>query len=139
MADETFMEREAASHVILVVSGNDSVARVVRRAAKGRLEVAVRAWTAPDRELLRRVRPKLIVIDDANSEKSERVWMLTQIKRFAQDSAIFYLASAHTPQFERQVRAAGVTYYGSGDDRRLYAVAEKLCAQFAEAAATLRL
>ncbi len=129
------MERSAASHAVLVVSANDALARLIRKAAKGRLPVLIRQWTVPDRELLRQMRPKLIVIDDANSEKDERVWMLTQIKRFAPDSAIFYLAAEHTTQLERQVRAAGVAYYGARDDTRLYAVADKLCARFGEPAA----
>jgi DNA-binding NarL/FixJ family response regulator len=133
------MHRDPASQVVLIISGNDSVARTIGKAAKGKVEIVVREWGAPDRELLRQARPKLIVIDDANSEKSDRLWMLTQIKRFAPDSAIFYLAAEHTPQFERRVRAAGVAYYGSADDRRLYPFVEKLFGQLIETTMSQRL
>jgi CheY-like chemotaxis protein len=105
------MHRDPAYQVALIISGNGFIARVVRKAAKGKVEVVVREWTASDHELLRQARPKLIVIDDANSEKGDRLWMLTQIRRFAPDSAIFYLAAEHTPQFEQQVRAAGVAHH----------------------------
>jgi hypothetical protein len=105
--------------IILVISRNGLLVRLVRRASKGRLEVVVRDGNAPDRELLSRTKPKLVVFDDDATGKSERIWMLKQIKRFAPEAGVLYVTAAHTPKLERLARAAGILYYGSFDPTRL--------------------
>jgi hypothetical protein len=118
------MKRNPGSAMALVISDNHCLVRLVSKAVRGRLEVLVRKWTVPDRELLRQGRPGLIVFDDAVVDKNERVWMLTQIKRFAPEANVLYVTAEHTPDLERQVRAQGVTYYGPYDSGRLSAFAE---------------
>lgn len=121
--------RDSASQCILVISDNTALLGLVRKAAKGKLEVMVRKWSAPDRELLRRSKPKLVVFDDAAVDRGERIWRLAQIKRFTPQANVLYMVAEHTPELERQARALGVAYYGPLDPARLYAVAEKLCSQ----------
>jgi hypothetical protein len=120
----------AIQPVLLVISGNAALLRLIRKAAKGKLEVVVRNWTVPDRELLCRRKPKLVVFDDTLVDRGERIWMLTQIKRFTPEANVMYVAAEHTPELERRARALGVACYGPLDDARLYAFAKKLCAQF---------
>ncbi len=115
---------------VLVISDNSSLVRLVRKAAKGKLEVVVRKWSAPDRELLSRRKPKLVIFDDAVVDRGERTWMLAQIKKFTPEANVLYVAAEHTPELECQARALGVAYYGPLDPARLYAFAEKLCSQF---------
>lgn len=121
---------DPAPRSVLVISDNNSLVRLIRKAARGKLEVVVRNWSAPDRELLSRRKPKLIIFDDAVVDRGERIWMLAQIKRFTADTNVFYVAAEHTPELECQARALGVAYYGPLDPERLYAFAEKLCSQF---------
>jgi hypothetical protein len=118
------MKRYPGSATVLVISDNRSLARLVRKAVGGRLDVLVRKWDVPDRELLRQSKPKLIVFDDAVVDKSERIWMLAQIKRFAPEANVLYVTAEHAPELERRVRAEGVTYYGPYDSGRLSAIAE---------------
>ena len=126
--------------MIVVISRNGLLVRLVRRATKGRLEVVVRNGNAPDRELLSRTKPKLVVFDDAATGKSERIWMLKQIKRFAPEAGVLYVSATHTPQLERLARAAGILYYGSFDRSRLaevvHACTEMLLARSATPAET---
>jgi DNA-binding NarL/FixJ family response regulator len=124
-----FPENGSAVPSVLVISHNRSLIRLVQKTTGGNFEVVVRNGSTLDRDLLSRAKPKLVVFDDAAAEQSERVWMLRQIKRFAPDANVVYVAAEHTPELERHVRAVGVAYYGSFDRGQLYALAEKFRTQ----------
>lgn len=115
------MEPSLGEPLVLVISSNHLLIRLVRRAVKGRLGVVVRSGHKPDRDLLQNAKPRLVVLDDSDAG-NEGVWMVKQVKRFAPDAGVLYLAANHTAEFERRVRAAGVVYYGSFDLARLVEV-----------------
>jgi DNA-binding NarL/FixJ family response regulator len=125
------VEPGSVSGSCVVLSINLSLLRLIREAASEKLRVVVRGSGIPDRELLQRTKPKLVVFDDAVVDQSERLWVLMQIRRFAPNANVLYLTTEHTPDLERRVRAAGVAYYGPFD-ARLHAIAEKLCSKTAD-------
>jgi DNA-binding NarL/FixJ family response regulator len=112
---------------IVVISGNVSLVGLIRKAASEKFEVVVHYGDALERDLLRRLQPKIVLLDDAAVGVTDRTWMLRQLKRFVPDAKILYLTADHTPELECRVRAVGVAYYGPLEPARVYAVAKRLC------------
>jgi DNA-binding NarL/FixJ family response regulator len=121
------VESYTRSGICLMFSVNPSLQRLIRKAIDRQLRVVVYGSNILDRRLLQQTAPKVIVFDDGLVDPSERLWMLKQIRRFAPDANVLYLATEHTPEFERRVRATGVAYYGPSDQARVYAIVRKLC------------
>ncbi|HUO04958.1 MAG TPA: hypothetical protein VMU16_07145 [Candidatus Binataceae bacterium] len=68
---------------------------------------------ADSRSILIRPGLKLIVIDDRDIDESTRGWLLDQIHRHARGALIAYIASSHSEEAERSIRAHQVHYYTS--------------------------
>jgi len=54
---------------------------------------------------------KIVVVDDSAIEETTRGWVLDQIRRWAPQALVAYLASNHTTETERRVRSYRVHYY----------------------------
>lgn len=63
------------------------------------------------RMFLQRADVGIVVIDDVAIDKPSCGWLLDQVHRWTPDALVAYIASAHTPETERQVRSLGVQYY----------------------------
>jgi len=63
------------------------------------------------RMFLQRADIRIVVIDDVAIDKPTRGWLLDQVRRWAPDALVIYIASEHSPEVERHVRSRGVQYY----------------------------
>ena len=54
---------------------------------------------------------QLVVVDDEALGESEQGWFIDHIHRRSPDALIVYLASRHSPELERAIRAHGVLHY----------------------------
>lgn len=54
---------------------------------------------------------RLVVVDDEALAESERGWFIDHIHRRSPDALVVYLASRHSPELERAIRAHGVLHY----------------------------
>ncbi len=55
----------------------------------------------------------IVVIDDGAIEEGTRGWLLDQVRKWAPNALVVYIASNHSPEIERQARAHSVQYYAS--------------------------
>jgi DNA-binding NtrC family response regulator len=60
---------------------------------------------------LRQPTIRLIVIDDSEANQTERSWLLAQIRRWAPDARLLYVAAEHSLESESQARRSGANYY----------------------------
>jgi hypothetical protein len=63
------------------------------------------------RLFLQRADIGIVVIDDVAIDQPTCGWLLEQVRRWAPDALVAYIASAHTAEIERRVRSRGVQYY----------------------------
>lgn len=54
---------------------------------------------------------QLVVVDDEALAESEQGWFIDHVHRRSPDALIVYLASRHSPELERAIRAHGVLHY----------------------------
>jgi DNA-binding NtrC family response regulator len=55
----------------------------------------------------------VVIIDDGAIEQGTRGWLLDQVRKWAPDALVAYIAANHTPEIERQARSHNVQYYAS--------------------------
>lgn len=115
---------------VVVITGNRSLLRLVGETTGEKFEVVALDGDLLDRDLLRRLKPKLILLDDSAVSAADRIWMLRQLKRFAPNADLLYLTNEHTRELERRVRSVGVTYYGPTDHDRVRSLVEKFCSRY---------
>jgi DNA-binding response OmpR family regulator len=56
-------------------------------------------------------RLRLVVFDDSGIDAAERSWLMARLRRWVPDARVLYVAGAHSPQSESDVRRSGVNYY----------------------------
>lgn len=66
---------------------------------------------AGDGGRLRQPNVRLVIIDDCEINPTERAWLLGQVRRWAPDARLLYVAAQHSPESESQARRSGANYY----------------------------
>ncbi|MGH7813731.1 MAG: hypothetical protein ACREQI_06970 [Candidatus Binataceae bacterium] len=118
--------------IALVISRDDAVMRMAAEAVRAPWTIEQSADSHGEWHRLARPGVKLVIIDDLGIDEAARGWLLGQARKHAPDAMIVYIASAHSPDSERRVRAHRVHYYTSRpiDRGRL----QRVIASFANAA-----
>lgn len=60
---------------------------------------------------LRQPNVRLVIIDDSEINRTEQAWLLGQVRRWAPDARLLYVAAQHSPESESQARRSGANYY----------------------------
>jgi DNA-binding response OmpR family regulator len=95
----------------LVFSGDPAVVDLVRRAVDREFEVDQCDDALVVRSLLTRPGLKLVVVDDEGVDGAAQGWVLAQIRRYAPDTLVAYIASAHDAERELRARSYSVQFY----------------------------
>jgi DNA-binding NtrC family response regulator len=105
--------KAAVDRIILVFSQDESLLRMVADGLSDgwRLDNCREAGQA--RSFLIRSGVGVVVVDDGAIEETTRVWLLDQVRRWAPQALVAYIASNHSPEVERQARCHSVQYYAS--------------------------
>jgi DNA-binding NtrC family response regulator len=56
---------------------------------------------------------RIVVVDDESVEESTRGWLLDQLRKWAPQALVAYIAAEHSPENERRARTYRVQYYTS--------------------------
>jgi DNA-binding NtrC family response regulator len=56
---------------------------------------------------------RIVVIDDEAIDESTRGWLLDQVRKWAPQALVVYIAATHSDQTERRTRTYRVQYYTS--------------------------
>jgi hypothetical protein len=111
--------------IVVFTSDHELVAMAAEAAGK---DWIVRHSTDPAqaREVMSRLKARLVVIDDEKIEPEVRGWLLEQIRKHASSALVIYIASEHDLDGERRARAHPVQYYTARplDGERLQRVLE---------------
>ena len=104
---------ETASPELLLISIDDSFARLVNSVAFPRWLVERRNSTSDAARALSRNRVRLVVFDDQAVAESERGWLLAQVRKQKPGVPLLYVASIHDDETEMLARRSGASYYTS--------------------------
>jgi DNA-binding NtrC family response regulator len=102
-----------ASPELLLVSIDDSFARLVNNVASPRWLVERRNNTSDGARALARSGVRLVVFDDQAVAESERGWLLAQVRKQKPGVPLLYVASIHNDETEILARRGGASYYTS--------------------------
>ena len=97
--------------VALVFSHDESLMRVIGDGLGAAWMVNRCVDPTRLRAVLAKRGTKIVVVDDSAIEETTRGWVLDQIRRWAPQALVAYLASNHTTETERRARSHRVHYY----------------------------
>lgn len=104
---------KTANPELLLVSIDDSFARLVNTVAFPKWLVERRNNTSDGARALARRHVRLVVFDDQAVADSERGWLLAQVRRQKPGVPLLYVASDHNHETEILARRGGASYYTS--------------------------
>src|SRR5215471_13599745 len=110
------MTREKLLHLALVFSSEDCVGQLARDSLDGTW--LINTFPALDvvdevRALLVRPGLGIVVVDDKGIEDNARGWLLDQVRKWAPQALVAYIANEHSAEIERRARSRNVHYYCS--------------------------
>ena len=97
--------------VALVFSQDESIIGLIRDGLTDGWRMDPCSEPNQARMFLQRADIRIVVIDDVAIDKPTRGWLLDQVRKWAPDALVIYIASEHSPEVERHVRSRGVQYY----------------------------
>jgi len=104
---------KTASPELLLVSIDDSFARLVNNVASRNWLVERHNNTSDGARALSRSGVRLVVFDDQGVAQSERGWLLVQVRRQKPGVPLLYVAGIHSDETEILARRGGASYYTS--------------------------
>ncbi len=119
--------RTSVKPAVLAVTRDDTLIDLVTKVS-GQRSVESRFDAPAAREFLLERNVRLVIVDDAAIAESERSWFLDQVRRWAPDAFVIYLASQHGPEVEKRARAHGALFYTAKpiDSERLTQVLQQI-------------
>ncbi len=96
--------------IVIFTSDHELVAMAAEAAGK---DWIVRHSTdaAQAREVMSRLKVRLVVMDDEKIDPAVRGWLLEQIRKHAASALVIYIAAKHDLEGERRARAHPVQFY----------------------------
>jgi DNA-binding NtrC family response regulator len=118
--------------VAVVFSFDESVERLVADGMPREWLVSLCPNPGGARESLTKSGVKIVVIDDQGMDETTSGWLLDQVRRWAPQALVAYIAASHGIEVERRARSHNVQYYFSRPIDREHTV--KVLKAFATAA-----